>query len=267
TESDHFGNAADPGCHSRFGLSRNGETVYLHSGLEGVLTGYSIDEKFDASEAGVTLGRYRKSTGAYNFVALSAPTPGSVNAAPAVGPVVISEIMYNPVDQADAEYVELLNISETAVTLYDEATGVPWRFTDDPDDPSIQLSFPTDEPVILAPGEYLLLVRNRMAFDLAYSAPAGVPILEWGTGKLANGREKIQLSKPAPGADADGPWIRVDRVVYSDGANGQDFPTGVDPWPTEPDGQGAALGRLDPTTYGNDPAHWQAITPTPGTAN
>jgi hypothetical protein len=267
TESDHFGNDADPGCHDPFGLNRNGETVYLHSGQEGLLTGYSSEEKFDASEAGVSLGRYRKSTGASNFVALRAPTPGASNAEPQVGPVVIAEIMYNPLDAADAEYVELLNISETAVTLYDETTGVAWRFTDDPDDPSIQLSFPVDEPVTLAPGECLLLVRSRMAFDLAYSVPAGVPVLEWGTGKLGNGSEKVQLSKPAAGADASGPWLRVDRVVYSDGTHPGDFAAGLDPWPTDPDGQGAALRRIDPTAYGNDPANWQAITPSPGVPN
>ena len=81
-------------------------------------------------------------------------------------------------------------------------------------------------------------------------------------------RRPPQLSKPGGAAtDETGPWIRVERVVYSDGANPADFATGVDPWPTEPDGQGASLGRIDPTAYGNDPANWQAIAPSPGTAN
>jgi len=96
-----------------------GETVYLHSGADGALTGYSEQESFDASDAGVSLGRHLKSTGTYNFVALSAPTPGAENAAPQVGPVVITEIMYHPAEPADAEYVELLNISDAPVTLYD----------------------------------------------------------------------------------------------------------------------------------------------------
>jgi len=88
SEDEHFGNAADPGCHAPFGLSRDGETVYLHSGADGALTGYSEQEKFDASQVGVSLGRYLKSTGTYNFVALSEPTPGTANAAPAVEPIV-----------------------------------------------------------------------------------------------------------------------------------------------------------------------------------
>ncbi|MBN1505383.1 MAG: lamin tail domain-containing protein, partial [Sedimentisphaerales bacterium] len=95
-ENRHFGSQADPGCQEPFALSASGETLSLHSGSAGVLTGYSQREKFDASEAGVSLGRYQESTGTYNFVAMSVPTPGAVNAAPQVGPVVIDEIMYHP---------------------------------------------------------------------------------------------------------------------------------------------------------------------------
>ncbi len=51
-ENKHFGNRNDPGCRQPFALSRDGETVYLHSGSGGVLSGYSEQEKFDASEAG-----------------------------------------------------------------------------------------------------------------------------------------------------------------------------------------------------------------------
>ncbi|UCD51400.1 MAG: lamin tail domain-containing protein, partial [Phycisphaerales bacterium] len=122
-EDEHFGNVADPGCHAPFALSRNGETLYLHSGADGALTGYSEEEKFNATETGVSLGRYRKTTGTYNFVALSEPTPGAANGAPLVGPIVITEIMYNPVDVAEAEYVEMTNISDVPVTFYDGTRG------------------------------------------------------------------------------------------------------------------------------------------------
>ena len=151
-ENRHFANTADPGCHERFGLSANGETLYLHSGSAGVLTGYSQQEKFDASEAGVSLGRYQKSTGTYNFVAQSKATPGQENAAPQVGPIVIDEIMYHPDAPADAEYVELLNISDKPVTLYDAQEEAPWRFSNDT---GIEFLFPVNPPLTLAAGEYL----------------------------------------------------------------------------------------------------------------
>jgi len=257
SQDEHFGNDGDPGCHEPFGLSRNGETLRLHSGANGVLTGYCDQEKFRASEPGVSLGRHRKSTGAYNFVALSRSTPGEANAKPQVGPVVINEVMYHPAELADAEYVELLNISDETVTLYDASRDAPWRFTDDPDDPGIELLLPTAEPVTLAPGACLVLAKNSVAFEMAYTTPADLRILEWGGGRLSDDGSKIQLSKPGDSdGDAGRHWIRADRVVYGDGS-----------WPTEANGQGLSLHRIDPTGYGNDPANWQALSPSPGRPN
>ena len=81
-ETEHFGNSADPGCKTPFGLSKDGETVYLHSGLDGGLTGYSEKQKFGAAEPGVTWGRAPNGKGGYVFVPLEKPTPGRENAAP-----------------------------------------------------------------------------------------------------------------------------------------------------------------------------------------
>jgi len=264
-EDLHFGNDSDPGTHEAFALSRRGETVYLHSGAAGVLTGYSEAEKFDASEMGLSQGRYLKSTGGTNFVTLVAPTPGTANAEPKVGPVVISEIMYNPASEADAEYIELLSISAEAVTLYDAIAGAPWRFTDDPDNPGIEFHFPADPPIVLAPGECLIIAKDLAVFEATYTVAAGVQVFAWVEGKLANSSEKIQLSMPIDGDDDA--WIRLDRVVYSDGLHPEDFAAGVDPWPLQADGFGGSLTRIDPAAYGNDPANWQAAMPTPGFVN
>jgi len=264
-EDQHFGNINDPGCNTSFALSENGETLYLHSGFAGELTGYSEQEKFGASETAVAFGRYLKSTGTYNFVAMSENTPGESNAYPKVGPIVINEIMYHPPDERDAEYVELLNISEYPVVLYDFVNNEPWRFTDDPDDPGIEFLFPSEREVTIEPGEYLLLVKDLDVFVSTYSVPVDVQVFAWGAGRLANGSEKIQLSKPG---DVDGEgirqWIRVDRVVYSDGSHHDDFSSGVDPWPVDADGGGGSLSRLEPADYGNDIINWQAAYPSPG---
>mgnify|MGYP001278504487 FL=1 len=82
-EDEHFGNEADPGCREPFGLSKDGETLRLHSGSAGVLTGYSEQQEYGASEVGVSLGRWPEDTDAYEFVALKEPTPGAANAEPA----------------------------------------------------------------------------------------------------------------------------------------------------------------------------------------
>jgi hypothetical protein len=86
SEVQHFGNQDDPGCNTPFGLSKNGETVYLQASSGGVLIGYCEQQEFGESQAGVSLGRWQGSDGECDFVALGEPTPGSANAAPVVGP-------------------------------------------------------------------------------------------------------------------------------------------------------------------------------------
>ncbi len=266
-EDLHFGlgNPADP-CNVPFALSENGETLYLHSGQDGVLmTGYSEDEKFGPSQADVPFGRYYKaSTDTYNFVAMSADTPNLPNAYPKVGPIVISEIMYHPQNNADAEYVELLNIDDSNVTLqeYDNELHiyVPWRFTDDGG-----ITFDLPLGVTMEPAERILLVRDITAFNSEYiGVPGDVQIFQWVIGRLNNAGEKIQLSKPGDEVEATRYYIRVDRVNYSDGSHPEDCPGGVDLWPTGADGDGESLARKVSDDYGNDPDNWQAASPTPG---
>lgn len=186
---------------------------------------------------------------------------------PAADNLRINEIMYNPDHAPDAEYVELLNVGNSPLTLYDAVRGVAWRFTDNPEDPAIDVLFPADPPVTVAPGECLLLVKNLTAFNAAYSVPDGVQILEWGTGKLANSGDTIQLSIPGDESfDGRRSWTAADRVAYGDGSHPENFPSGADPWPSQADGKGMALVRVDPKADGNDPANWRAATPSPGVA-
>jgi hypothetical protein len=262
-QNEHFGNIADPGSHSPFALSENGETLYLHSGRDGVLTGYSEEEDFGPSETAVAFGRYKKSTGTYNFVAMSENTPGEENAYPRVGPVVINEIMYHPQNDGDAEYVELLNITGGPLELQEwdneQDRYVPWRFTDEG---GITFDFPLG--TTMAAGEYILLVRNLSAFESEFGAAGGgVQVFEWQLGKLDNGSEKIQLSRPGDEVEGKRYYIRVDRVNYSDGSH----PVGGDPWPTETDGAGSSLSRKAPEDYGNDVVNWKPAFPSPGAVN
>ncbi len=265
TEDRQFGNSGAAGCHTPFALSRNGETVYLNSGSNGTLTGYTEQQEFGPSDPGVPFGRHQLSTGAFDFAPMGEPTPGGPNAYPAVGPVVITEIMYHPDGSSDAEYVELRNISDLEVTLYDFVRDAPWRLADDPDDPGLAFLLPSDEPVTLAPGQYLLLVKDKLLSDVRYSVPESVPVFEWGAGKLSNAGETVHLGRPGD-LDAEGlrHWIAVDSVTFSDGAHGEDFADGIDPWPVEADGFGSSLTRTAPDRYGNDPNNWQADIPSPG---
>ena len=266
-EDSHFDNSSDPGSHTGFALNDDGEKVYLSSGQDGLITGYREVEDFGASETGVSFGRYFKaSTGNYNFVALSEITEGSANSYPKVGPVVISEIMYNPdwpvggsYTNDQYEYIELCNISSGPVTLYDEGTGLPWKFTD-----GIDYSFPTDEPVTISAGGYVLLVRESGAFFSRYPEVASGAVVDFYEGGLSNSSETIELSRPGEvDGSVNGYYIRVDRVGYSDGSHPEDCPGGVDLWPSQADGEGYSLTREELCDYGNDPDNWLAASPTP----
>jgi len=264
-EDTDFNNPADPGCNMPFALSENGDSVCLSSASGDVLTGYRDIEIFGASEAGVSFGRYQKSTGTCNFVPMDHNTPWSPNAYPKVGPVVISEIMYNPQsgDQKQ-EFVELHNFGAADVTLYDSDEDLPWKFTD-----GIDYTFPDYPGITIAAGAYLLVAKDITAYIAEYGMPPfGVTILGPYEGSLSNAGERLELGKPGD-IDELGvrQYIRVERINYSDGSHHEDFeqlPPPLDPWPTEPDGQGNSLNRAYSQLYANDPDNWTPAPPTPG---
>lgn len=246
----HFGNLADPGCNQSFGFTENGEIVCLSPAENGSLFGYTLTETFGASNKDVSFGRYQKSTGTHNFTAMASPTPNTENSYPAVGPIVISEMMYNPASDIDEEeYIELCNITSSVVTLYDYHESLPWKFTD-----GIDYTF----PVVTSIPAYgrLIVAKDPATFTAKYGQlPAGIQLLGPYTGKLSNSGEKIELSQPGDiDLDLIRHYILVDKVNYDD----------KDPWPENPDGDGASLDRIVDSFYGNDPNNWQGQTPTPG---
>jgi hypothetical protein len=225
-------------------------------------------EDFGASATGVSFGRYYKSsTDNYNFVPMEYNTQGSANSDPKVGPIVISEIMYNPDWPAGGsytndqyEYIKLHNISAEPVTLYRDDKSEPWKFTD-----GIEFTFPDQMSVTIAAGGYLLLVKKPEAFSWRYPAVPAEKILGPYDGKLSNAGERLELSMPGD-VDKFGvrQYIRMDRITYSDGSHPENCPGGVDLWPIAPDGGGKSLTRKVLTDYGNDPANWIASIPSPG---
>ena len=270
-EDRHFNNPSDPGTYKPFALSENGEQLYLSSAEGGLLTGYRQVEDFGGSETGISFGRYYKpGTGNYNFVPMSENTPGLANAYPKVGPIVISEIMYNPswpvggpYTNDQYEYVELHNISAEPVSLYNFDTAQPWKFTD-----GIDFTFPADVPVTIPAGGYMLVVKDPEAFTWRYPAVPVEKILGPYSGGLNNAGERLELSMPGD-VDESGTlyYIRIDRVSYSDGSHPESCPGGVDHWPVESDSYGESLTRKVPSDYGNDPENWTASLPSPGAVN
>ena len=149
--------------------------------------------------------------------------------------LVISEIMYNPPEGADLEFIELRNISATGPLNLD---GL--RFTD-----GISFSFPSG--LTLAPGATILVVRNRAAFHAKYGTGAALAG-EYLTTSLDNAGETLTLSLGL---------TQVLRSVPYDDAF---------PWPTAADGTGASLVLIAPHSYPDhgDPLNWRAGAVSPG---
>ncbi|MBN1804132.1 MAG: hypothetical protein JW837_02665, partial [Sedimentisphaerales bacterium] len=141
---------------------------------------------------------------------------------------------------------------------YDKA--LPWKFTD-----GIEFTFPEDTPVTIPAGGYLLVVRDIEAFSWRYPTVPAEKIVGPYDGSLNNAGERLELSMPGDIDEAGAVYyVRVDRVIYSDGTHPEDSPDGVDRWPIAPDGGGASLTRRDSNGYSNDPDNWTASEPFPG---
>ena len=244
TERDNFRNPEDPGYVTPFAYSEYGETVFL-TGVDqyGNLTGYREEQDFGASDREMAFTRYVTSTGSVGFVAEAYPTPLADNAPPRIGPVVISEVMYHPLNDTD-EFVELHNITDAPVLLYDPAHPAnTWKI-----DGGITYIFATG--LSIPAGGYLLVVNtDTAAFRTRYGVPPDVQIVGPFTGFLNNAGNNVKLYRPGdpdPLPPYQVPYPRIDRVEYDDLA----------PWPVQPDGFGPSLQRLDVTAYGNDPANW-----------
>jgi CotH kinase protein/Fn3 associated/Lamin Tail Domain/Immunoglobulin domain/Chitobiase/beta-hexosaminidase C-terminal domain/Bacterial TSP3 repeat len=239
---------AMPGAPDSFALDSAGDSVYLASGdANGNLTGYSHGFSFGAAANGVSFGRYLISTGEEQFPAQTATTPGSDNAGPRVGPVVMSEIQYHP-DSSHDEFVELRNITGGEVPLFDTAyPSNTWRLN------GLAFDFPTDV-TLAADGRLLIVGIDPATFREKYGVPPGVIVLGPFAGNLQDSGERLELQQPdAPGTNGVA-YITVDEVRYNDRA----------PWPPGADGGGPSLQRIAVSAYGNDPINWEAALPTPG---
>ena len=240
---------ANPLLVSSFSLGSTGDSIYLTSANAATnLTGYSHGVTFGAAANGVTFGRYVNSVGEEQFPAQLTPTPDAANSGPRLGPVVLSEIHYHP-DAAGDEFIELRNITASAIALFDvDRPTNTWRVN------GLGYTLPANI-VLPANGALLIAGINPGTFRAKYSIAPEVVVLGPFAGNLQDSGERLELQRPdAPGTNGV-PYITVDEVRYNDRA----------PWPPAADGSGASLQRVDLLAYGNDPANWAAAVPTPGT--
>ncbi|MFV2067617.1 MAG: lamin tail domain-containing protein, partial [Pirellulales bacterium] len=219
----------------------------------GSVAGIAEGVSTTAVDAEVTLGRYVRSDGSAVFVEQRANTLGAENAGPAVGPVVIDEIMVQPAE-ADDEFIELSNISDQAVSLYDTANpNNTWQLTG-----TVEYVFPPGVEIV--PGGLLLITGiDPATFRARYAIGDDVPMLGPFTGTLDDEGGDVRIVRPGVPDGLFVPGILVDRVQYDNDA----------PWPAEAAGDNSSLNRLQLDAYGDDVVNWEASLAfgTPGLPN
>lgn len=179
-----------------------------------------------------------------NVATSNGPLPFSliIPSTPALGDVVINEIMPDPspvVQLPDAEYVELFN---TTADKYFDLTG--WAFAT----LSTQANLPS---VLLGPGDHLLLVNTAQLSNFS-----GVPnALGWSLSNTALLNTGTTLTLTAPGE------LVIDVVAYSSTWYGDDVK----------DDGGWSLERKNPFAPCSDGGNWTASNDerggTPGAQN
>jgi hypothetical protein len=226
-----------------FGFSELGSDILLAEASGTNILRFVDTTDIPAAEREEPFGRYPRSDGVVDFTELRAKSQFATNALPRIGPVVFSEIMYNPTN-GNVEYVELVNLTHTNVLLYDSLRpSNRWELSD-----AVDFLFPSNQ--VLAPGAVAIVcATNPATFRAQYGVSASVPVYGPWTGALNNAGESLRLRRPGdPETNGVVPYYRVDRVRYEP----------LSPWPTAADGGGASLERVTLEGYGNDPANWQA---------
>lgn len=244
-----------------FLLSSHGEDVFLFSsdGSDN-LTGYAHGWGFGGSENGVSFGREVSTDGREHFVAQTSQTFGSVNAGPAVGPLVISKVHYHPLSNG-VEFVEVTNISGSTVNLYDDTAETESDPTNTYKISGIGFEFPASQSI--AAGATVLIVNtDTTLYTTRFGAP-GVAVYgpfgndpDASSDSLSNTGETLHILWPdvpdeVSPAVFEAAYISMDKVRYNDAA----------PWPLPPDGTGTSLDRNVDANFGSEPTNWASVSP------
>jgi len=231
----------------------HGDDVWLmEADDDGKLKRFVDHVEFGAAVNGESFGRWPNATGdLYPMISRTLGPQQGHNSGPRVGPVVISEVHYNPPAGDEFEFVEILNPGKAPVDLtnwrirkgidYDFAAGtqLPARAV------MVVVSF---DP---ADGDQLA------AFRAEYGIDDSVQIVGAYAGRLDDDGERVRLQRPDyPPLDEPDfiPRLLEDEVRYFD----------VSPWPWEAAGNGASLNRSETGSWGNDGGYWMPAFPSPG---
>lgn len=216
-----------------FQLDSEGDKIFLvNSNQDRVLDAWLYEAQAD----GISTGRYPD--GSDRIQELSAPTAGTTNAAPLQRPIVINEIMYDPISgNSDDEFIELYNRGNTTVNIGG------WRFIH-----GIDYSFPSN--TFMPAGAYYVVAKNRTR--LLGNYPSLNPTNVFGNfdGSLANGGERVALAMSdtfeTESHGLSTQFIIVNEVTYESGGR----------WSQWAHGRGSSLELIDAHSDNREVANW-----------
>jgi hypothetical protein len=225
-------------------LPATGGAVWLVSAdANGALTGYVHGLTFSGSREGMSFGRILNSAGDERFPTLWVTSLGSVGKEQPLPPAIrINELHYFPA-AGEEEFVELQSSGETSVPLAGAAiSGFGYVFPDGAE---------------IAPGDVVLVTTiEPQLFRTKYEIPASVQVFGPAAGVLQDDGERVELRMPITIDGVNTTYV-ADSVRYDDQR----------PWATGAAGFGASLQRVRTMNYADEPQHWIAGRPTPGTVN
>jgi len=223
----------------------HGDHVWLmQAGAPSNLIAFVDHVSFGATRNGESLGRWPNALG--DLYPMQTRTFGGINSGPRVGPVLISECMYQPASGIPSrEFVEILNTG----TVTENLTN--WQLAG-----SIAFAFPA---IALAPGTALAIVpfdpslpanaATLNDFRAHYGISTNASLLGPFVGNLPDANGIVRLMRPdEPPATEPGfyPLLAEDEVKYDS----------LPPWPIVAAGGGPSLRRRSPDAWGNDPLSW-----------
>ncbi|MFP4417680.1 MAG: lamin tail domain-containing protein [Chitinispirillaceae bacterium] len=236
-----------------FALNSHGDGAYIFSADGGELTGFGHGFNYGEIDTGITFGRYLTSTGEEHCVPMARPTLGLPNSEPKIGPLVITEINYNP--STSIPYVEIQNISAQDIDLFDPLRpDNTWKVR------GLSFSFPSG--VSISAGESVVLAADQtdvQTFKAINGLDENTQVYSF-SGTLQSDGETLTIGKPCEpylddaGVDLIVPYMDIDKVSFSN----------TSPWPDCE--VGSTLHRKSTGLYGNDPANWSALGASPGTS-
>ena len=241
----------------------DGDDVWLvATDGSGRIVEFVDDVHFGAAAPNESFGRVIDSS---RLAPMTETTIGTVNSRERVGPVVITEVHYNPGAPSDAslnidpdlnsddlEFIEITNMGNAQVSL------IEWSLSK-----GVAFDFPSTD---LAPEASLIIVSFQVndgqnatrlrAFRAHYGIEETVPIVGGYSGMLGNDFDQIRLQRPGetPDGAANVPRLYEDEITYTDRGR----------WPTSADGSGDSLQRSNSLGWGNKSRHWIGSSPNPG---